>query len=367
MSPPGGRDSLIRRHRRGATDRTSPPADCPLPKAARMTPARASVRPPSGTTDPLLRPLLLMLGVALPVLTLPAAVGWPVEPFLLFTTYVVLLGGSVWSARRSGGSPAVRRLFHGLMRWRIGWRAWGLAVVALPAATVAIAGVTGTLQSPTRGLDDTAISYLLGVTLVGPLVVNLWEEAVWTGRFQRPLVQRFGGMGGAARVAVPFALVHVPLVVGQADGVRDALATITLLGMMAPVLRYLLVLIDGRTNGSLLAVAVAHAAFNGSGSLDVVTGGWQQFVALAAVTIALALRETGRSRAERLAAVRPESITTTRQQARPKPAAASSTPSRHEAPKPDGDHATQEIHDVPDTSHHGHWPDQALRRARGGT
>ena len=91
---------------------------------------------------------VLMVGV--PLLAIPAVTGAPVEPFLLLVVYVVLLGGAVLTARIQG-SDGVRRLFRGVLHGRIGWINWAIAVAAIPAATIAVAVVTGTYDPPPDG------------------------------------------------------------------------------------------------------------------------------------------------------------------------------------------------------------------------
>jgi uncharacterized protein len=51
----------------------------------------------------------------------------------------------------------------------------------------------------------------LGLIVLAIVVINLWEETVWAGFFQTRLEARFNFAIAAALTALPFAGVHVPL------------------------------------------------------------------------------------------------------------------------------------------------------------
>ena len=230
---------------------------------------------------------VMIIGAAL--MAIPAISGLPVEPFILIMVFGPLLGGAVFTARRSG-SGGVKSLFSGVFRWRIGWRNWALAVLVMPLTTVTIAAATGSLVSPPDGWLTTATTYLVSTFLVGTLVINLWEEVAWEGLVQRHLMGRFGLVKGALLTAVPFAVIHLPLGFAGGSTLREVLVASVLVLVMAPPFRYLLGRTDYATGGSLLAVGILHASFNASGSLDVLLGGWQHIVGMAVVAaVALVL------------------------------------------------------------------------------
>jgi membrane protease YdiL (CAAX protease family) len=234
---------------------------------------------------------VMIIGTAL--MAVPAVTDLPAEPFILAMVFGPLLGGAMLTARRSGPG-GVRQLFSGVLRWRIGWRYWALAVVVMPLMTVTVAAATGTLASPAEGWLTTATDYLVATFLVGTLVINLWEETAWQGLVQRHLTGRFGLGRGALLTAVPFAVIHLPLGFVGGATLREALVASILVLVMAPPFRYLLGRTDHATGGSLLAVGVLHASFNASGSLDVLVGGWQHIVGVAVVAAAALLMDTRR-------------------------------------------------------------------------
>src|SRR2546423_14258899 len=91
------------------------------------------------------RPLATMLTVSI-VLTLTVQVwfllsGWNVFPAKLLEL-VLLVGGSTVVTAWIGGRVAVRRLFAGLARWRIGTRAYLLVLLAMPLLTIGVAAAT---------------------------------------------------------------------------------------------------------------------------------------------------------------------------------------------------------------------------------
>lgn len=223
----------------------------------------------------------LIIGAAL--MAVPAVTDLPVEPFILAMVYGPLLGGAMFTAHRSGPG-GLRQLFRGVLRWRIGWRYWALAVMVLPLTTVTVAAATGTLVVPADGWLMTAAGYLVATFLVGTLVVNLWEETAWQGLVQRHWTARFGLGRGALLTALPFAVTHLPLGFVGGATLDEALIASILVLVMAPPFRYLLGRTDQATGGSLLAVGVLHASFNASGALDVLVGGWQHVVGVVVVT-----------------------------------------------------------------------------------
>jgi hypothetical protein len=103
-----------------------------------------------------------------------------------------------------------------------------------------------------------------------------------------------------ATVRMP-ALIHLPLAWEEhglaGTSARDVAITWTVLVLSAPVARYLYGLTLLGTGGSVLAVAVMHASFNGAGALTAVHGWWPGVVALPVLTVALAVAARARRQA----------------------------------------------------------------------
>ena len=230
---------------------------------------------------------IITTALGLVLLGAPALVGQPSEPGILVLTYGVLLGGSVLTARRAGPG-SIRLLFRGLLRWRIGWVNAAVVAAAVPIATIGVAAVTGTYVAPQGGWLPVIGSYLFATFVYGALALNLWEETGWQGMVQRHFMGRHGVLKGSMLTAIPFAVVHIPLQVRDASGMREALVNVGVLFVMAAAARYLVGRTDYATGGSLLAVGVLHASWNASGKLSVVDGDWQ-YVGGLVVVAALAL------------------------------------------------------------------------------
>jgi membrane protease YdiL (CAAX protease family) len=201
---------------------------------------------------------------------------------------VLLIVAPVLVTRWIGGRAAVRTLFRGLTRWRLGLPRYLMILFAMPVLTLLIALVTGTVSTPAGGWANTALTYAVFL-VAGALTGNLWEETAWSGFAQGRLMARRGLLVGSLLTAIPFALIHLPLAF-EADGLagttaRDVLLTWGYLIVLAPFMRYLIgtVLVD--TNGSVLAAGVLHASMNASGALAAVNGIWQYPAALIALTL----------------------------------------------------------------------------------
>ncbi|HET9518942.1 MAG TPA: CPBP family intramembrane glutamic endopeptidase [Actinoplanes sp.] len=215
------------------------------------------------------------------------ALGWPLFPALAIELVILAVTASVITGLTEG-KAGVRRLFAGVLRWRFGVRWWAAVLTVVPVATVAVAGVVGTLQGPDDGWGAEVFQYLFLTLVFGALLGNMWEELGWTGFFQAEMTDRHGLLEGALITAVPFGLIHLPLAF-EADGLggtslRDVALTWSLLLVVAPFFRYLIGLTYQRTGRSLVAVAVLHGSFNAAGAMTLATGGWEYIAGAVLVT-----------------------------------------------------------------------------------
>ena len=215
------------------------------------------------------------------------ALGWPLFPALAIELLILAVTATVIT-RVTEGRAGVRRLYAGVLRWRFGLRWWAVVLTVMPVATIAVAGVAGTLQGPTDGWGAEAFQYVFLTLVFGALLGNMWEELGWTGFFQAEMSDRHGLLKGALVTAVPFALIHLPLAF-ETDGLggtslRDVALTWSLLLGVAPFFRYLIGLVHQRTGRSLLAVAVLHGSFNAGGAMSLATGGGEYIAGAVLVT-----------------------------------------------------------------------------------
>lgn len=231
--------------------------------------------------------LVIVLAIAWPAFGIPILLRFPTDPSKLIVTLVVMIGTASLVTSWADGRVGVRKLFAGVIRWRIGVGHYLLVLAAMPALTILVALATGTFQQPDGGWATMIGTYLLATIVIGALILNLWEETAWSGFVQSRLVARHGLLKGSMLTALPFIAIHLPLVF---EGEHVTLATIALswvaLAGTACFLRYVIgtVLLD--TGGSLIAAGLLHASFNNSQSLAVLRGDawWQNIVAVVVLT-----------------------------------------------------------------------------------
>lgn len=241
---------------------------------------------------------VVTIGLTLPVLMGLLVAGLDVFPGKL-AELVLLLGTAVLITRWSEGGGAVRRLFGGLTRWRIGAGRWALVVLAMPALTIGVAAATGTLHAPRHGWLGEAGTYAALFLLIA-LTASLWEETAWSGFVQRRLMDRHGLLAGSMLTAIPFGLIHLPLAF-EGDGWagttwHEAFVNWAFVLGALPFLRYVIGVLLVDTRGSVLAAAMMHASFNASGALSVVPDGWQYVPALAVLTVLVVIHRRMRGR-----------------------------------------------------------------------
>jgi len=223
------------------------------PRAARWLHGRTARHPlaaflvlASGAGGSLTTTVLLMTRGVLPggdlVARLPGA---PDELAGLLLTLGALLPAALYVTWAADGSDGLRRLARRIVLWRVGLGWWLLVLAGLPVLTVLVAVAQGgSLRSvqPLPFVAAQAFHLLLNLALV-----NLWEEAAWSGVVQTRLEERHSLYVAALLTAVPFALVHWPLAFfdgreATVAGAAGALAGYLVLGaifrpMLAVVLR----------------------------------------------------------------------------------------------------------------------------------
>ena len=238
---------------------------------------------------PLTTFLLLAYGIGWPALMVPAVTDLPPEPFLLVLLFLALLGPALLVTRWVDGPGAIRRLLGRTLIWRFGVGRWALVLLAMPVLTLLLAAASGSLETPGRGWAVEVGVYLFSTLIFGALVANLWEETAWGGFVQTRLMARHGLLVGSLLTAPLFAAIHVPLQLGGGASWSESGLGILVLFVTAPFYRYLLGMHLMDTGGSILAIAVQHAAWNASGNLDAVDGEWQVVVAALLLTLLVAV------------------------------------------------------------------------------
>jgi membrane protease YdiL (CAAX protease family) len=215
---------------------------------------------------------------------------------------LALLPAAVYVTKVTEGSEGVRALFRRAFRWRVhpGW--WLTALLGLPVLTIGLAVAMGD-EPRSTDLVPMLLSQA-GLLLVNFVVINIWEETSWTGVMQTRLERRHNWFVAAWIVAVPFALVHLPL-----EFFLDQDVTVGLLGVAFMIylvlglfFRPLMAVFRRATGDSLLLVALMHSVFNRTNNengiaADMVNGELRQLtmvIAVVVLTVVIALVFRGR-------------------------------------------------------------------------
>jgi membrane protease YdiL (CAAX protease family) len=219
---------------------------------------------------PVTATLLLMFGVSWGVLIPSALAGVPLEgpPLIAVVLFGQLLPAVLVTAA-VGGRKAVRQLFSRVFRWRVhpGW--YLVALLGIPVAcllgTAAVFG-PGALRALVTD-PSVIVAYLIALSILP--VVNLWEETAWMGVVQARLADYRGPLLAAVMTGPLFALVHLPLRLGQPAGAL-------ILGMLTAMLlaipfRIVIGWLYNRTGASILLVAIFHATFNATNNTQLLT------------------------------------------------------------------------------------------------
>ncbi|WP_461047898.1 lysostaphin resistance A-like protein [Terrabacter koreensis] len=211
-------------------------------------------------------------------------------PVALYVTWVV------------DGRRGVRSLLRRAFRWRVsvGW--WLTVLLAIPVITVGLAAVLGDSLRPVDLIP--LVASQIGLLLVNFVLVNLWEETVWTGFMQTRLERRHNWYLSGIITAVPFALVHLPLefFLDQTVDLSVLLGAFVTYFILGVLVRPACGVLRRGTGDSLLLVALFHSIFNRTNNdngiaAEMVNGELRaltMIVAVVLVTIGVAVAARGR-------------------------------------------------------------------------
>ena len=187
----------------------------------------------------------------------------PVEVFALAATLLILLPTALWVTSITDGRAGVRALFARAFRWQFGIGWWLVVLFGLPVIALLLGLIFGG-SLHTAGLRPVLIKQL-GSIVLAVVVINLWEETVWAGFFQTRLEARFNFVVAAVLTTLPFAGVHVPLLLlddqVSALSILKGIAGLLILGI---VIRLLMGVMLRAAADSLLAVGILHQIFDAS-------------------------------------------------------------------------------------------------------
>jgi membrane protease YdiL (CAAX protease family) len=253
---------------------------------------------------PLTAFLIIALGLswlimAVPVLAfhgvIPGA-DLPVEIFALASTLLVLLPAALWVTAITDGQAGVRALFRRVLRWRFGVGWWLAVLFGLPVISLTIGVIFGG-SLHVAGAGTILIKQVLSI-LLAVVVINVWEETVWAGFFQTRLEGRYNFVVAAALTTLPFAGVHLPLLLlDDHVSVVSVLKGVAGLLILGAVVRLMIGVFLRAAADSLLAVGILHQIFDASnnrgGLVDSLLDGADASVTTLAAVIVLTLIVAG--------------------------------------------------------------------------
>ncbi len=161
---------------------------------------------------------------------------------------------------RAGVADLLRRCF----RWRVhlGW--YLFAVFGLFVATLAGAAVLrGPAALATFAENWPALFWVhLPELLLAVVLIQLSEEAGWSGFAQHRLQQRYGALLASLIVAPAFAIFHVALAVIEAPALGAFLVLVVVQVVFSVFFRVAHTWLYNATGRSVLLAAVFHSSFN---------------------------------------------------------------------------------------------------------
>ena len=162
------------------------------------------------------------------------------------------------------GRAGVRDLASRSLRWRVGARWYLFALLGVPIAVVLCASVIFGL-APLNALVDKwplLFTVMLPNLLLRIVFFNVIEEIGWTGFLQARLQDRHGPLKACVLVEIPFALWHLPGLIGDTGELPLALVLLGVFAISQLFARVVIMWLYNNTNRSVLLVGLFHSAFN---------------------------------------------------------------------------------------------------------
>jgi uncharacterized protein len=215
--------------------------------------------------------LVIVLGLSWLLLSIPVlafhgvipGANLPVEVFALAATLLILLPTALWVTSITDGRAGLRALLARAFRWRFGIGWWLVVLFGLPVIALLLGLLFGG-SLHTADLGPVLIKQL-GSIVLAVVVINLWEETVWAGFLQTRLEARFNFVLAAVLTALPFAGVHIPLLLldDQVSALKVVIGIAGLL-ILGVVVRLLMGVMMRAALDSVLAVGILHQIFDAS-------------------------------------------------------------------------------------------------------
>ena len=184
------------------------------------------------------------------------ALAWAWLPFGSFGAFSPLIAALV-VASLADGTAGLRRLASRVLRWRVRWY-WYLVAVAVPlGAITGAAALNVALGAPAPALDQVkpwyGVPLAFAMAMVNPLGGPLGEEPGWRGFAQPGLQQGRSPLAATGLMALLITGWHAPLMMAPFN-----LRPVELLGTAGVTVWY--AWLFNRSGGSALVTLVGHAA-----------------------------------------------------------------------------------------------------------
>jgi CAAX protease family protein len=163
------------------------------------------------------------------------------------------------------GKAGVRDLARRSLRWRVSARWYLIALFGLPIASVLCASVIYGV-APLNALVDNwqlLFTLILPSLLIRIVFLNTIEEIGWLGFLQARLQDEYGPWKACLLVEIPFALWHLPGLLGDTGGQLSLAFLLT--GVFAVFQlcgRFVNMWLYNNTNRSILLAGMFHATYN---------------------------------------------------------------------------------------------------------
>jgi membrane protease YdiL (CAAX protease family) len=207
-----------------------------------------------------------------------------------FWSYGPLLAALV-AAAVTGGQAAVRTWGERLVRWRVGYLPYAVALLGPAVFWLAVAAAAVLFGQPwavmqPRILQDGPV---LGVALLGALLLTdgLGEEAGWRGSALPELLERVRPLLASLFLGVVWAVWHLPLIFTKRAAMDGTPFVFLLLDLPASAVLFTWLFL--RSRGSVLPAVLLHAGNNAWTAVALPAGTPAQLVVVVAVKWLLVL------------------------------------------------------------------------------
>lgn len=220
-----------------------------------MIPLLSAIARQSGVADWM---TLSQMGEVLEFGTVDLSVpGWVVYLITRVQDFAFSIAGVIMIAYLHGRS-GLRELGRRLLKWRVGWRVWLVALLPLGLYLVAtaVAGALGSFALNGRSVSTILFSAEAGLLVTLLLRGPMGEELGLRG-FALPRLQtRMSPFRASVIIGILWAVWHLPVLVS-----RDLVSIVAFL-LLASVLSFIFTWLFNSSGGSLLPVLLFHAIQN---------------------------------------------------------------------------------------------------------